>query len=355
MQQPLVSVWMITYNHEKYIRQGLENVIAQKTNFPFEIIIGEDCSTDGTRAIVKEFESRYADIVKPIYHDTNVGAMRNAYEYCYPRLSGKYVACLEGDDYWTDENKLQKQVDLMEANPDYAICFHQVYELFDGNECKATTLFSSVSGSTVEFTVEDLAANGNFIHTASVLFRNFLIQDFPSWFTTSAIGDYVLHMLNAKKGKIIFLPYPMSVYRRHNQGAWAMKGVRYQLATWLIVLENLLTEFNDNKGVSEKLKEQFARNAINLADICHKEGNKKESAAYLKKAFAVSELFMNDWVNDVKDNYARLQTEFSAVVNSKEYRTGRHVQNPAGLIRKLLSIIKRKIINRNTIQKRVYY
>lgn len=204
MQDPLVSVWMITYNHEKYIRQSLEGAVSQKTNFAFEIIIGEDCSTDGTRAIVEEFESRYPDIIVPIYHETNVGAMRNAYEYCYPRLSGKYVACLEGDDYWIDENKLQKQVDFLEANPDYAIYCHRVYELSDGNELRETGLFSSASGSTTEFTIEDLASIGNFIHTASVLFRNGLIPGFPSWFSTSPVGDYVLHMLNARGARLHF-------------------------------------------------------------------------------------------------------------------------------------------------------
>lgn len=354
MQQPLVSVWMITYNHEKYIRQSLENVIAQKTNFPFEVIIGEDCSTDGTRAILREFEEMYPDIIKPVYHDSNVGAMQNAYEYCYPRLSGKYVACLEGDDYWIDENKLQKQVDFLEANPGYAICFHQVYELYDEKEFMATELFSSVAGSTVDFSIDDLATYGNFIHSASVVFKNFLIPEFPSWLKTSPIGDYVLHMLNAKKGKIAFLPNPMSVYRKHDQGAWAMKGVKYQLATWLTVLENLVTEFAGNKEVCEKLKGQFARNAINLADIYQKEGNNKESATYLRKAFAFSELFMNDWVNEVRNDYSRIQSEFTAILNSKEYRTGRYVQNPAGLIWKLLSIVKRKIIPRDIVEKRVY-
>lgn len=354
MQQPLLSVWMITYNHEKYIRQSLENVIAQKTNFPFEVIIGEDCSTDGTRAIIREFEARYPDIIKPIYHDTNVGAMRNAYEFCYPRLSGKYVACLEGDDYWVDNKKLQKQVDYLEANPDFAVCFHQVFELFYGIEFKATTLFSSVAGDTVEFTLEDLASQGNFMHSASVVFRNFLIPDFPSWFSTSPVGDYVLHMLNAKHGKIAFLPYPMSVYRRHDGGSWGMKSREYQITNWVIVLENLIDTFTDNKAVSERLKIQFANNVIALSDIHHKEGNEERSAYYLKKAFTVSERFMDKWVHEVRDNYSRLQTEFTEIVNSKEYKTGRNVQNPVGMIRKVLSVINRKIINTLSVEKEVY-
>lgn len=123
---PMLSVWMVAYNHEKFIRQSLESVLKQKTNFAFEVIIGEDCSTDNTRAIIREFEAKYPQIIKPIYHTSNVGAYRNAYEFCYPQLKGKYIACLEADDYWLDENKLQQQVDMLENDDKAALCFTQV-------------------------------------------------------------------------------------------------------------------------------------------------------------------------------------------------------------------------------------
>jgi glycosyltransferase involved in cell wall biosynthesis len=131
---PTVSVLIITYNHENYIRQCLDGVIMQKTTFPIEVIVGEDCSTDNTRSIVQEFEQRYPGIIKPVYHQENVGGRRNAYEFCYPLLKGKYIAVCEGDDYWTDPCKLQKQVDFLEQHPETAICFHRANWVNQRNE-----------------------------------------------------------------------------------------------------------------------------------------------------------------------------------------------------------------------------
>ncbi|WP_315817037.1 glycosyltransferase family 2 protein [Paraflavitalea speifideaquila] len=113
----MISVCIITYNHEKFIRQCLEGVVMQKTNFTFDVIVGEDCSTDKTRQVVAEFEAQYPGIIKPVYHARNVGGARNGYEFCYPKLTGKYIAICEGDDYWTDEYKLQKQVDFFRTEP----------------------------------------------------------------------------------------------------------------------------------------------------------------------------------------------------------------------------------------------
>lgn len=123
-EMPLLSVFMITYNHEKYIAEAIESALMQKTSFKYEIVIGEDCSTDQTRETVLEYATRYADKVKPIYQERNVGANKNAAsvrEAC----KGKYIALLEGDDYGIDPLKLQKQVDFLEAHPDFSICFHR--------------------------------------------------------------------------------------------------------------------------------------------------------------------------------------------------------------------------------------
>lgn len=119
----LVSVGVITFNHEKYIAQALESVMMQKTRFKFEVIVGEDCSTDNTRAIVRKYECRYPEIIKPIYQAKNVGALRNLFEFTFPQCKGKFLAYLEGDDYWTDPYKLQRQVDFLEANPDYGLIY----------------------------------------------------------------------------------------------------------------------------------------------------------------------------------------------------------------------------------------
>lgn len=120
----LVSIVCITYNHEPYLRDALEGFLFQKTTFPFEIILAEDCSTDGTRAICEEYAAKYPDKINYIYRDHNVGYNENEYE-AMCAAKGKYIAYCEGDDYWTDSLKLQKQVDFLESHPEYAVCWHR--------------------------------------------------------------------------------------------------------------------------------------------------------------------------------------------------------------------------------------
>ena len=132
--KPLLSVCLITYNHVKYIEQAIEGVMLQQVNFPWELIIADDCSTDGTREIVLRYQKKYPEIIKLILQEKNTGPTQNFMDLItYP--SSKYIAYFEGDDYWTDPLKLQKQVDFLEANEDYSICFHEAMVLYeDGKE-----------------------------------------------------------------------------------------------------------------------------------------------------------------------------------------------------------------------------
>ena len=116
MTEPLVSARMITYNHAPYIARAIEGVLQQKTNFPFELVIGEDCSTDGTREIVFEYQKKYPDIIRVITSDSNVGSKKNGHRTSQA-CRGKYIAYCEGDDCWHHPGKLQKQVDYMESHP----------------------------------------------------------------------------------------------------------------------------------------------------------------------------------------------------------------------------------------------
>ena len=165
---PLVSVLMVTFNHEKYIAQALESILMQITNFKYEIIIGEDCSTDNTKLIIRKFENKYPGRIFPIYHEANVGPMRNVYEFTFPKCTGKYIAALEGDDYWTDPNKLQRQVDFLEANPDFSICFHNMQIIYENSPEK--NHLSNIEQKEIS-DINDLARY-NYIYTASCMFRN---------------------------------------------------------------------------------------------------------------------------------------------------------------------------------------
>ncbi len=123
-----VSVLCLAFNHEKYIRRTLEGFVNQHTNFKFEVLIHDDASTDGTADIIREYEKRYPDLIKPIYQTENQHSrgVKIQTKFNYPRAKGKYFAYCEGDDYWTNENKLQKQYDIMERHPECSICVHEV-------------------------------------------------------------------------------------------------------------------------------------------------------------------------------------------------------------------------------------
>ncbi|NRS89391.1 glycosyltransferase involved in cell wall biosynthesis [Flavobacterium sp. 7E] len=215
---PVVSIAMVTYNHSKYIAEAIDSVLMQQTTFNYKIVIAEDCSTDNTRAIILDYQKNYPDKIKLILQNKNIGASRNNLTLL-TNLEGKYIAALEGDDYWTDPLKLQKQVDFLEANPEYVLCFHQVDILkTDGT---IVDDFITVVPENYE-TIETLARLGNYIHTPSVIFKN-VIEKYPFEFELSPIGDYFLYMLLAEHGKLKHLEEKMAVYRQ-GVGVWSKEG-----------------------------------------------------------------------------------------------------------------------------------
>lgn len=257
---PIVSVLAMTYNHELYIAQALEGILMQKTNFDFDIVVGEDCSTDNTRKIVLEYADKYPGKFKLLLHEHNIGAIANQIAVI-KSCTGKYIAICEGDDYWTDPLKLQKQVDFLEANNDYSMCYHRVNELFMNGRCLPDIINKSNKEQT--FTIYDLA-RANFIHTPSVIFRKDHINKLPNWFNESPVGDYPLHMLNAKYGKIKYLPELMAVYRNLGQGTWSPLTNYERIKKWMLVLKLLLIEFEENAKASNILTNQLLKTYSSL-------------------------------------------------------------------------------------------
>jgi glycosyltransferase involved in cell wall biosynthesis len=208
---PIVSVWMVTYNHEKYIGQALESVLSQKTNFQFEIVIGEDCSTDTTRAILKEYQNKFPTIINAVYQDNNVGPFRNAYKFTLPKCRGKYVACLEGDDYWIDPYKLQKQMDFLENNPDYGMVYSKAKVYIEKDKKFKKRGF----GKALSYFDELIL--GNYISTPTVMFRKELsfvyLKEIEPENHKWLMNDYPLWLYIASVSKIKYLNYPSSVYR----------------------------------------------------------------------------------------------------------------------------------------------
>src|SRR3984885_13749881 len=192
-----LSVAMITYNHERFIGQALESVLAQRVNFDYEIVIGEDCSTDGTREIIMDFCRRYPKQVLPLLRDTNVGAMRNL-EATLATCRGQYVALLKGDDYWTTSDKLQKQVDFLDVHPDRAICCSRVRFLYEPDSENFDVKFDVYPMCPAgPYTVEDLFKR-NFVMTCSAVLRRELIGLLPEWFFKMKLGDWPLCALVAR-------------------------------------------------------------------------------------------------------------------------------------------------------------
>lgn len=212
---------MLAFNHEKFIGEAIESVLIQKTNYTYKIIIAEDFSTDSTREIVLEYQKKYPDKIKLILQDKNVGASQNNVDLL-TNLEGKYIAALEGDDYWTDPLKLQKQVDILESNPNLVGCFHNSEERYWNDYSKASSLYLSLPSGR-EVSIQELTKN-NMVPTASVVFRKPVSKElFTKEFLNLPIGDWPLHLLNTRNGNYYYLPQVMSVRNLNPQSVWGMQ------------------------------------------------------------------------------------------------------------------------------------
>ncbi|MES2559944.1 MAG: glycosyltransferase [Bacteroidota bacterium] len=240
-KHPLLSVCLITYNHVDHIRQAIEGVLMQEVDFTWELIIADDYSSDGTRDILLEYQSKYPDLIKLILQPKNVGAFQNWMDLLHTPQS-TYIAYFDGDDYWTDPNKLQKQVDFLEANADYVLCFHPVLILkSDGN--LREDYITKVPKDHEH--IESLAIHGNYMHTPSVVFRK-VLQSFPAEMAKSPIGDYYLYMLLAKHGKLKLLSETMAVYRVHDIGTHSLLSQTQKRYKWFLMLYYLIPQFEGN-------------------------------------------------------------------------------------------------------------
>ncbi len=222
-ENPLVSVICLTFNHEKYIRECLDGFMVQETDFPFEVIIHDDASTDGTAGIIREYELARPDIFKPIYQRANqftqnVDAVK---KFIFPRIKGTYAAWCEGDDYWTDPLKLQKQIGFLRNHPDYAVCFHPVEVRWeDGREENTFFPAPEMRFFKSDLSLQDLLKR-NFIQTNSAVYRWRFHTDSPDLLPDFILpGDWYLHLLHAETGKIRYMDDVMAVYRRHADGLW---------------------------------------------------------------------------------------------------------------------------------------
>lgn len=209
----LVDIPMCVYNHEKFISQAIEGVINQKTDFNYRLIIGEDCSTDNTREIVKEYLLNYPDKIVAIFHDKNVGAYENS-RILFESCNSKYIALCDGDDFWTDPLKLQKQIDFLESNADYILC--SANASVDNLTNKSFRSVYCHYNEDKSFDQRQVLM-GFYCPTLSMVFRNHL-KDLPEWFHDVKSGDTFLQLILSQYGKFYFMNFIAGVYRQHNAG-----------------------------------------------------------------------------------------------------------------------------------------
>ncbi len=244
-KSPMVSICVTTYNHSLFVERCLQSILSQKTTFDFEVLLGEDDSSDGTRDICKRIAQQFPNRVKLfLHHRENVmsilGRPTGRFNFLWNlnEARGKYIALCDGDDYWTDPFKLQKQIDILESDILLSISCHNTKEI--GGSGRSADTDSMEVG---RYTIHDLS-RGNFIYTSSCVFRR--PEHYPDWFLTVAVGDYPLHMLNAQKGGIHYSNESMSVYRKHKGGIWSSLSSKEMKLKWVHLLITLYSHFDED-------------------------------------------------------------------------------------------------------------
>jgi len=230
-----VSVLVTTYNHEKYIAQALDSVLMQETDFDYEIVILEDCSTDATREIVLAYQKRHPDKIR-LRLATQNECSNKPFVEGFQAAPSPYIAMLDADDYWTSPKKLQKQVEFLDAHPECALCFHNALRIYEGE--KRGALPHNVAGQKRISAIEDIWEH-NFIAGCTPMVRKDALGTFPEWYHSLLWGDWPLYILCALHGKIGYIDEIMGVYRIHSQGFWSKLDVIQKLEWWIAFYETM--------------------------------------------------------------------------------------------------------------------
>ena len=220
MSNPLVSINCMTYNHKVFIRQCLDGFMMQKCSFDFEVLIHDDASTDGTQDIIREYEVKYPDIIKPIYQKENQYSkgIDPSLKYNAPRIKGKYIALCEGDDYWTDPYKLQKQVDFLESHPDYVMCSHRFNQYIQDKNLLEEEKDLTFQGA--DYDLKNLIGGKWLTQTLTVMYRRGAL-DLKEYESYGMSMDIILFYALLKNGKGYCFPDIMGTYRLHGGGVWS--------------------------------------------------------------------------------------------------------------------------------------
>lgn len=249
--EPVVSAIIIAYNHERYIGCALDSVLMQETSFPYEIIISEDCSTDSTLDVIKDYMARYPDRIRLIRSEVNLHN-NDVATRALRMARGRYVTVLDGDDYWVSANKLQAQFDFMEAHPDSAITYHDVARVTEAGE-----VIRVMKGMDRRATIDDLIQS-NFVATCSCMTRLSVFSEVPDWVRDLPAGDWPFNLLAARHGFVDYIEGLVANYRIHGASVWAARPLPEQ---WLLSL-TMLSELEEHLG--PEYPQSFQRSRRNM-------------------------------------------------------------------------------------------
>lgn len=300
----LVSICCITYNQISSIRQCIDGFLMQKTNFKYEIIIHDDCSTDGTTEVIREYANNYPNVIVPIFQTVNQyqnGNKRILASFVYPKVNGKYIALCEGDDYWTDSMKLQRQVDYLETHP---ICTMT---------CNRTRLFSEKQNKYVgeqycrasdgELSAEDIInRTGLYIPTCSIIYRKEISDNIPDYWKECAVGDYPLQIMCAMKGSVYYFDDVMSVYRIENTSSWMGKqkwgSVSIERLKVIYSRVLMLNGFGSDYPYFRKVFERKVADEIN------------RNIPYWRSSYKDKKIYLDYFSNEIKNYDLRCKLEY---------------------------------------------
>jgi len=286
IEEPKVTIWCPAYNHELFIQKCLDSFLFQKTNFPIEIIVHDDASTDRTSEIIKNYKNRYPNLFLTIFQKENQFSKDPSHliKTCFKVARRKYIALCEGDDYWTDPYKLQKQVDFLEMNPDYSLTCHNVEVV--GN-IHQTNYVKSVKDF---YTAEDLASGEISIPALSVVFRNYMFVE-QHFFLNTPIADFPLLLLISQNGKIKYFPEVMGARCVHEGGLWSSADKSAKLTALLTTVYFMIGNYN------EEINNALIKYHLKLIANSIKEGNSID--LYPKEMI---------WIIEIMSYYSRFKT-----------------------------------------------
>ena len=287
-KQIKLSILVPVYNHESFLRECLDGIMMQKTNFAFEAIVHDDVSTDGSAVIIREYAKKYPDIIKPIYEKENVYSQGKLDEVLVAASSGEYTAICEGDDYWTDSLKLQKQVDFLERHPEYGCCCHRFVEYYEDTKSLSKTdhwagiIADDLEG--LEVNKENYFKIGRLPQVLTMVYRTELLEKISKFRKIRQRSQYDQTMFYAlvQEAPIWIMNEQMGVYRRHSGGvATSIKGSieaqRKQYVTWKDTYEVYQTD--ETRMMYESYLKSYVYRYIKMA----KPLDKKELAELVKE------------------------------------------------------------------------